>query len=145
CAGRGTGTGTVRGHLAGGLLRPVGRGRLPVWWPWSPAWPCGQSPRETGRAACRRRYRAGRRSAEQALERAAQPIAVIVFAGELVEVALDLLGIGLVIATDVVEQPAREHRAQFVGDVLTGLETHVVLGDALDEHLVHALVGGAEG
>jgi MFS family permease len=50
-------------------------------------------------------------STKEALRRATQPAAALVFAGELVQVRLDLFGIGLVVAADVVEQPAREHGA----------------------------------
>jgi hypothetical protein len=60
------------------------------------------------------------------------------------QVRLDLFGIGLVITADVVEQPAREHGAQLVTDVLAGLEAHAVFRYPLDEDLMHALVRGTE-
>jgi hypothetical protein len=60
-------------------------------------------------------------------------------------VALDRLGIGLVVAADVVDQPARKHVLQLVGDVFAGLVTLPVFGYPLDEDLVDALVGVGEG
>lgn len=75
---------------------------------------------------------------------AAHPAALLVMVGEIVEVALDRLRVRLVVAADVVEQPAGKHRAQFVENVVAGIEAHAVLLHALAEDLVHAPVRGAE-